>query len=83
MRHTRKWCVQTPPTPPSGPQRRDQEALVVEPHKGAHQAVVALPRRDPGVGAGDAAVDFALLLDVGVLHEQGAADLGLAAHLFL
>lgn len=70
-----------PLTPPARPQRRNEEALVVESDKGAHQAVVALPRGDPGVGAGDAAVDLPLLLDVRVLHQQGAADLGLAAHL--
>lgn len=53
----------------------------MEPDKGPHEAVVALPRRDPGVGAHDAADDFALLLHVRVLHEERAADLGLAAHL--
>ena len=72
-----------PPTPSPRPQRRDEEALVVEPDKGPDQAVVALPRRDPGIGARDAAVDFSFLLHVRVLHEEAAADLGLAAHLLV
>lgn len=55
-------------TPSPRPQRRDQQALVVEPHERPHQAMVALARRDPGIGAGDDAVDLPFLLDVGMFH---------------
>ncbi len=70
-----------PLTAAAGPERRDEEALVVEADEGPQEAVVALARGDAGVGAGHAVVDFPLLLHVGVLHEQAVADLGPAPHL--
>lgn len=54
---------------------------MVEADKRADQAVVALPRGDAGVGAGDAGVDLPLLLHVRVLHDERVADLGLAPDL--
>lgn len=68
-------------TAPPRPERRDEEALVVEADERADQAVVALPRGDAGVGAGDAGVDLPLLLHVRVLHDERVADLGLAPDL--
>jgi hypothetical protein len=54
---------------------------MVEAEERPDQAVVALSGGDAGVGARDGGVDLPLLRDVGVLHQEGVADLGLAPHL--